>query len=225
MTEINLAQGSSSVPPTKKNNTFSIKKSIMLILLTLILSVGGWYAVGTYYVWADVDIQRVNEQLEFYKQKVMSEPNNAKARVDLGYTYFLKEKNPEAIREFKQALLIDPKFFDAYYNLGVVQLSEKQYNEALENITKAVELSPRDYKGHLQKGIAYRNLGMFEEAMKSLNQANKLNPTNADIIYQIGRVAEDQGDKDMAIGIYKEVLGFDPLFKDAIESLQRLEKK
>ncbi len=54
----------------------------MLILLTLVLSAGGWFAVGKYYVWTDIDVQRVNQQLEFYKQKVMSEPNNAKARVE-----------------------------------------------------------------------------------------------------------------------------------------------
>lgn len=225
MSKVNLAQSPTSVPPTKKNDTFSMRKSILLILLTLILAAGGWFAVGKFYVWTDIDIQRVNEQLEYYKQKVASEPNNAKARVELGYTYFLKEKNEEAIREFNQAIIVDPEFFDAYYNLGVVQLAEERYNEALENINKAVELSPRDYKGHLQKGIAYRNLGMYEEAMNSLNQANKLNPTNADIIYQIGRVAEDQGDNEMATEIYKEVLTFDPLFKEAIEALERLEKK
>jgi tetratricopeptide (TPR) repeat protein len=224
MTEVNLTQDSSPMPP-KKNDSFSIKKSITLILLTLIFSAGGWFVIGTYYVWADIDMQRVNEQLDFYKQKVASEPNNASARVELGYTYFLKDKNSEAIRELKQALIIDPKFFDAYYNLGLVQIAEEQYNEALENLTKAVELSPRDYKGYLQKGIAYRNLGMFKEAMESLNQANRLNPTNADIIYQIGKVAEDQGDKELAIEIYKEVLTFDPLFKQAIDSLERIEKK
>ncbi|MHB1126260.1 MAG: tetratricopeptide repeat protein [Bacillota bacterium] len=231
MTEVNLQNASqqpSINPPTvtgkTKKGNFTIRQSIVMILLTLFLTTGGWYIVGKLFVWVDMDMKRVNEQMEFYKQKVMSEPNNAKARVELGYTYYLKDKNSEAIKEFNQALVIDQNFFDAYYNLGVVLIKEKRYNEALEKLTKAIELSPRDFKGHLQLGIAYRELGMYEEAMESLDKSNKLNPTNADIIYQIGKVAEAQGDKEMAIDIYKEVLTYDPLFKPAIESLERLQK-
>ncbi|MHB1125399.1 MAG: tetratricopeptide repeat protein [Bacillota bacterium] len=230
MTEINLqnaTSGPSTTPPTPttqgKKDHFSIGHSIMMLLLTLVMSVVGWYAVGKLFIWVDMDMKRVNEQLEFFKQKVISDPADPKARVELGYTYFLKGKNSEAINEFNQALVIDQNFFDAYYNLGVVLIEEKRYDEALEKLTKATELSPRDYKGHLQKGIAYRELAMYNEAMESLNQANQLNPTNADIIYHIGKVAEAQGDNEMAIDIYKEVLTYDPLFKPAIESLERLQ--
>lgn len=226
-TDVQLSAGLPETPPKKKEKkgTFTMAQTILLIFLTLLISVGGWFAVGKYYVWTDIDMKRVNAQLDFYKQKVASEPNNIKARVELGYTYFLKKNNTEAIREYNQALVLDPNFYDAYYNLGVVLIAEKRYNEALEKLTKAIQLSPRDYKGHLQRGIAYRNLGMFKEAKESLEQANKLMPTNADIIYEIGRIAEDEGDKELAVQIYKEVLTYDPLFKQASEALERLEKK
>lgn len=91
MTEVNQeikgTPGSLITPLVKsknENNTFTIRQSVLLILLTLLLSVGGWYAVGKYYVWTDIDIHRVNQQLEFYQQKVLSDPSDAKARVELG---------------------------------------------------------------------------------------------------------------------------------------------
>ena len=208
-----------------KKDSFTKLQSVLLILLTLAISAGAWYGVGKVFFWNDLDMKRVDGQLAYLQQKVQSEPSDAATRVELGYTYSLKGKNDQAIQELNQALLLDPKNFDAYYNLGLVLLKEERNNEALEKFQKAVELSPKDYKGHLQKGVAYRNLKMYKEASLALQQANKLLPGNADIIYETGRVAEAQGQKETAINIYKEALSYDPLFKDAITALERLEKK
>lgn len=208
-----------------KKDSFTKLQSVVLILLTLAISVGGWYGVGKVYFWSDLDMKRVDAQLGYLQQKVQTEPTDPKTRVELGYTYLLKGQNDKAIQELNQALLLDPKSFDAYYNLGLVLLNEERNNEALEKFQKAVDLSPKDFKGHLQKGVAYRNLGMYKEASVSLAQANKLLPGSADIIYETGRVAEAQGQKDAAIEIYKEALSYDPLFKDAVTALERVEKK
>lgn len=207
-----------------KKDSFTKVQSVLLILLTLVISVGGWYGVGKVYVWSDLDMKRVDGQLEYLKQKAQAEPSDTKTRVELGYTYYLKGKNDQAIQELNQALLLDPKNFDAYYNLGLIMLKDKRYNEALQKFQKAVELSPKDYKGYLQKGVTYRNLKMYKEASESLDKANKLLPGSADIIYETGRVAEDQGQKDAAINIYKEALSYDPLFKDAVTALERVGK-
>lgn len=208
-----------------KKDSFTLFQGLLLVMLTLIISAIGWYAVGKYYFWNDIDMKRLNSQLEFLEQKVRSEPNNPKIRVELGYTYSLKGKNEQALKELNQALVLDSRNFDAFYNIGLVLLKEKRYNDALANFQQAVEISPRDYKGHLQKGIAYRNLGMYNDASEALKQANKLLPGNADIIYEVGRVAEAQGQIDAAIEIYKEALSYDPLFKDAVTALERVEKK
>lgn len=224
--ELNTTKETVNIPKKssdkQKKDYFTALQSTVLIFLTLFVSVGGWYIFGKNFIWNDLDMKRVNQQVEYYKQKVQTEPNNASMRIDLGYSYFLKGKNSEAIQELNQALVIDPKNFDAFYNLSLVLISEKRYNEALDKLTKAGELSPRDYKVYLQKGIAYRNLKMYKEAKDSLTQANKLMPTNAEIIFEIGQVAEAQGQKADAIGIYKDVLTYDPLYKPAIQALERL---
>ena len=208
-----------------KKDSFTKLQSVLLVLLTLVISVGGWYGVGKVYFWSDLDMKRVDGQLEYLQQKAQSEPTDPKTRVELGYTYYLKGQNDKAIQELNQAVLLDPKDFDAYYNLGLVMLKEKRNNEALEKFQKAVDLSPKDYKGHLQKGVTYRSMGMYKEASLSLAQANKLLPGSADIIYETGRVAEAQGQKEAAVEIYKEALSYDPLFKEAITALERVEKK
>jgi tetratricopeptide (TPR) repeat protein len=209
----------------KHPKTFTKKTSFLLLFLTLVISVGTGYALGHFYFWNDIDMQRVNEQLTYYKEEVRKDPSNLENRIVLGYTYYLKGDHNKAIKEFDNVLEQDKNYYDAHYNLGLVFLKEKRYSEALIEFEKTVKIAPRDFKGHVQMGITYRELEEYDNAMKSLEQANKLAPTNSDIIYQIGMVAEAKGEYENAIAIYKDALAYDPLFQDAVDALDRLKDK
>lgn len=208
--------------PKKQPKTFTLFQSILLLLLSFGITLGSGYALGHFVFWNDIDMKRVNEQLAFYKEKVRIDPANLENRIVLGYTYFLKGDNDEAIKEFSYVIDQDNKYYDAYYNMGLVFLDEERYNDALSMFDKAVQIAPKDFKGHVQMGITYRNLKMFDDAMKSLQEANKLSPANSDILYEIGMVAEAQGELELAVDIYKESLAYDPLFEDAVNALDRL---
>ncbi|MFK9090213.1 tetratricopeptide repeat protein [Bacillus salipaludis] len=212
-------------PAKNRPKTFKKKTSILLLLFTLLISIGTGYALGHFYFWNDIDMKRVNEQLDFYKEAVRKDPANLQNRVVLGYTYFLKGKNEDAIKEFDYVIEQDKNYYDAHYNMGLVYLDEERYNEALIEFEKTVKIAPKDFKGYVQLGITYRGLKEFDRAKDALDEANKLNPSNADIIYQIGMVAEAQGDYKSAIGIYKDALQYDPLFEDAVNALDRLKDK
>lgn len=211
--------------PKKQPKKFKKRTGFMLLFLTLAISIGTGYALGHFYFWNDIDMKRVNEQLAYYKEEVRKDPSNLQNRIVLGYTYYLKGDHDEAIKQFDYVLEQDKNYYDAHYNLGLVFIDEERYNEALIELEKAVKIAPRDFKGHIQMGIAYRGLKEYDKAMKSLEQANKLAPTNSDIIYQIGMVAEAQGDFKNAIAIYKDSLSYDPLYKDALDALDRLKDK
>ncbi|RXJ01679.1 tetratricopeptide repeat protein [Anaerobacillus alkaliphilus] len=208
----------------KSKKKFTKIQSIVLLTITLFFSTGGGFALGHFHFWNSAEMKRVNEQLEYYQERVRINPSNLEDRIVLGYTHYLKGNNNHAVNEFKFVLQQDDQYYDAYYNLGLVYLEEKKYYEALSMFNKTVEIAPRDFKGHVQKGIAYRHLNMYEEAISSLIEATKLAPANADIIYQIGLVAEEQGDYENAIEIYKNALQYDPLFTYALDGLERLEK-
>lgn len=211
-------------PSAKRpKDRFSYLQAGLILILTLVISLGGWYAAGKYYFWSDLDKKRISEQMVYFQQKVQAEPKNVDHRVSLAYTYFLLDKNDQAIRELNQAMEIDKNNFDVYYNLGLVYSDEARLDDAMEMFKKCVDISPRDYKGHMQMGIVYRKLEMYKDGLKALEKADKLKPGSADIIYEIGRVAEEKGDKKLAIDIYKDALKFDPLFKDAAKALERLQ--
>jgi tetratricopeptide (TPR) repeat protein len=208
-----------------KNEKFKWWQTLLILTMTLVISVGAAYYVSQKYLWSNYDNDQLKQKLEAAKTTVDSKPNDPKSHVSLGYAYFLNGDNDEAIKEYKLAIDLDKNYFDAYFNLGLVYNKENRLNDSVKMAQKASEISPRDYKGFLLKGMSYRKLKMYSDAMEALNQANKLMPANTDIMYEIGMVAEAQGDKKNAEQIYKDALSYDPMYKPALQGLERLAKK
>ncbi|SDM70829.1 tetratricopeptide repeat protein [Bacillus sp. OK048] len=207
---------------TKKNDRFTKLQGISLIIATLLISLVGGYMISDKFIWSKQNQDRIVQQVNYYEGLVSKEPNKPEHRVNLGYSYHLNGKSEDAIKQLLVAIDLDKKNVPAYFNLGLVYNDEKRYDDALKQATKAVELAPRDYKGHLLKGMVYRQLKMYTEALASLQEADKLMPVNNDIIFEIGRVAEDQGNMQDAEELYKKALSYDPLYKPASEALTRI---
>lgn len=208
-----------------KKEKFTWWQTFLFLSLTLVISVGAAYYISDKYFWSKMDLNRVNEQLTYFQSKVDSAPNEPKNYVNLGYTYFLKGDNDQAIKQLKVALDLDKNNYDAYLNLSIVYNDQNELDNALKAAQRCFEINPRDYKGLLQKGSIYRKLKMYKDSLDSLNQANNLMPGNTDIIYEIGRLAEDQGQLKEAAGIYKDALNYDPLYKNALMGLERVTAK
>jgi tetratricopeptide (TPR) repeat protein len=208
-----------------KKEKFNWWQTLLILFMTLGISVGAGYFISDKYFWSDFDQNQLKKQFEHYKNQVDAQPNDPQHRVNLGYSYFLLGKNEEAIKQFKVALDLDKNFYDAYLNLGIVYLEEERLDEGLKMASKASEIAPRDYKSQLLKGTAYRKLKMYDESLETLSKANELMPGNTDIITELGKVAEDQGDKKNAEELFKEALNYDPLYKPALEGLDRVAAK
>jgi tetratricopeptide (TPR) repeat protein len=204
-----------------KKNSFTKIQGLSLIIGTLLISLISGYLISDKYFW-DNDTSRLDQQVAYYEGLVSKEPNNPEHRVNLGYSLHLVDKSDDAIKQLHIATDLDKKNVSAYFNLGLVYNDQERYDDALKQANKAVELAPRDYKGFLLEGMVYRKLKMYDDAIKSLQEADKLMPVNNDIIFEIGRVAEDQGNVADAEELYKKALSFDPLYKPASEALARL---
>ncbi|WNF36644.1 tetratricopeptide repeat protein [Bacillaceae bacterium IKA-2] len=207
----------------KMRKRFTKVQGIALLAITLFLSTGGGLALGNFYFWDSAESNRINEQLDYYQERVRLSPNSLPDRIVLGYTYYLKGDNNRAVSEFNYVLDQDENYYDAYYNLGLVYLDEEKYDNALSMFNKTVQIAPKDYKGHFQMGVTYRHMGMDDEALESLVEANLIFPANSDIIYEIGAVAEAKEEYQSAAEIYKDALQYDPLFEKALVALERLE--
>jgi tetratricopeptide (TPR) repeat protein len=207
-----------------KSDSFKWWQALIILAATLAICLSAGYYISEKYFW-NSNSDEIAKQLKYYKGEVDNKPNDPKLRVQLGYTYFMKGDNDEAIKQYKIAKELDKKYFDAYLNLSIVYEKEERTDDALQMASKAAKIAPLDYKGHLLKGRNYRKLKMYEKATKSLEEAIRLKPGNTDIIYEVGLVAEDQGKIKEAEKIYKETLSYDPTYKPAIKALERITSK
>lgn len=205
-----------------REKTFTLFQAVALVVISAIVFTGAGYLIGKTFFWKTLTETRVDQQLKYYEATVQTNPKDAQARVNLGYTYYLKEKYDEALQQFKVAETIDPKFAAPFYNEGLVYKAQKQYEQAIGAFSKASKLAPRDYKNYLQIGVIYNLQGKYKDAITALNRANQEKPGSSDIIYEIGVSAEKSGDKEGAKGMYQQALNFDPNYQDAKDALARL---
>jgi tetratricopeptide (TPR) repeat protein len=207
-----------------RKDRFKWWQSLIILVATLAICLSAGYYISQKYLWNQKDAE-LTKQLDYNKSLVDQKPNDPSLRVQLGYTYFLKGDNDNAIKQYEVAKNLDKNNYAAYLNLAIVYDKENQTDNTLQAAKKAAKISPQDYKSQLLIGRSYRKLKMYKEATVALQNAYRFKPGNTDIIYEAGLIAEDQGKIKDAEKIYKETLSFDPTFKPAIDALDRLKSK
>lgn len=207
-----------------KSNRFKWWQSLLLLLGTLVISLSAGYYISQKYLWNQSGDETA-QQLKYYQAQVDQKPNDPKLRVNLGFTYYLKGDTDKAIEQYNIAKNLDKNNFSAYLNLAIAYDKAGRNDEALQSAIKATKLSSQDYTGYLLEGRSYRKLKMYKKASAALEDAIRYRPGNTDILNEVGRVAEDQGDKKQAEKIFKEALSYDPTYKPAMDGLDRLKSK
>lgn len=208
----------------EKKDRFTWWQSLIILAATLAICLSAGYFISSKYLWNQADTQ-LAKQLDYYKAQVDKKPNDSNLRVQLGYTYFLKGDNEEAIKQYNTAKDLDKNNNSAYLNLAIAYDKENRNDDALQMAIKAEKLAPQDYKPKLLKARSDRKLKMYKQATQALEEAARLKPGNTDILNEVGLVAEAQGKKKEAEKIYKEALSYDPTYKPALDALDRLNSK
>jgi tetratricopeptide (TPR) repeat protein len=220
-----IAQESSREKVQKiKRDRFTWWQSLIILAATLVICLSAGYYISEKYLWNQTSDQ-LDKQLKYYQAQVNAKPNDSNLRVQLGYTYFLKGDDSNAITELQTAKNLDNKNYSAYLNLAIVYDKENRNDDALQMAQKAASLAPQDYKSLLLEGRSYRKLKMYKQATEALQNANRFKPANTDIVYEAGLLAEDQGKKSDAEALFKEALSYDPTYKPALQELDKLSKK
>jgi tetratricopeptide (TPR) repeat protein len=138
------------------------------------------------------------------------------AQVSMSQNYF-----EDAIPLLESGVQIAPLRSDLRAALGESYFMAGKVDKAIEEFKKLVELegSARSYAF---LGVSYRNLGRFDEAKQYFQQGLKLDPHNSTCLFNLGFIAERQGDASAAETMFLESLRFKPDFADALLELANL---
>jgi tetratricopeptide (TPR) repeat protein len=127
----------------------------------------------------------------------------------------------DAIPLLESGVAIAPQRADLRAALGESYLMSERMDRAVEEFKQVVaaEPSPRSYAA---LGLSYVRLGRFDEAKHSFLEGLKLDPHDISCLFNLGFIAERQGDAAGAEARFQEVLHLDPDYADALLELANL---
>jgi len=132
--------------------------------------------------WAQMLQEQYDEALYTYSKVLMKEPNNALARVNLGYICLKKGIFGEAIEHLSRAMRQDADRKAALYAhlyLGLVYLEREMYQDARTFFKRALELGPNLIEAYWELGRAYYLDGDRDSAAETWRrgvETNRFNP-------------------------------------------------
>lgn len=123
-----------------------------------------------------VELGRLLEAVDAYRQATRLRPKHADAFVRLGAALAACERFDEAEAALEQAAKLTPRDWHALATLGHVRMLRQRWPEAAEAFTAALKLAPHDAELHYDLGQAHRQAGKVEQAAEAYRQALKCDP-------------------------------------------------
>ena len=134
--------------------------------------------------------EKIEIELEDYKEEVRKNPDDALAHYHLGQAYLYAYKYEKAILSYKQAIRIDPDFAAAYHNLGISyrmtsswKSGEKALEKAVVLYKKTIRINPDDVSAHYPLGLAYLILNDRDSAIDQYKILKKLDTELANELF------------------------------------------
>ncbi len=127
----------------------------------------------------------------------------------------------DAIPLLESGLQMAPQRTDLLAALGESYFMAGKVEKAIEEFKRLLELD-KSARSYSFLGLSYRNLGRFDEAKQYFQQGVKLDPQNATCLFNLGFIAERQGDAAEAESRFQQTLKANPAFPEALLELANI---
>jgi len=132
--------------------------------------------------WALMLQEKHDDALMWFQMVLVHEPQNALARVNVGYICLKKEIYGEAIEHLVRVIRMDSDrkaTLYAHFYLGLVYLQREMYQDAQGFLSAAVQLAPNFIEAYYELGRAFALHGQIDEAKQTWaagHATNKFSP-------------------------------------------------
>lgn len=138
-----------------------------------------------------------------------------------GVQVFNQGDRAKAKELFQTAAELDPSIFQAHFGLTDIYLAEEDYAAAAESAERYIAMQPDDAKGKRLAYQAYLGLG-DEDKLRVLRTALKGTEFAENLAVQtfnMGAIASQKGDLEVAVAQFQAALELDPSLKSAHSGL------
>ena len=132
--------------------------------------------------WALMLQEKYDEAYTWFQKVLMRDPQNALARINVGYICIKKRTWSEAIEHLSRAIRLDndkKATLYAHFYLGLAYLERDMFEDAQTFFQKTIALGPNLIEAYYELGRAFWFNGQQDEAMEAWKNgygANKFNP-------------------------------------------------
>ncbi|MDD5153428.1 MAG: tetratricopeptide repeat protein [Desulfovibrionales bacterium] len=109
-----------------------------------------------------------------------------------------------AIMEYKKGLSLDPQDVNLLNSLGVCHARLKWYKKAISCFEKTLSMEKDNFMAQYNLGLAYLKTGIPDKAFLALQQATSLNGNHFDILFQMGKLLQEQKRGTEAVGYFQK---------------------
>src|SRR5450631_1742215 len=138
------------------------------------------------------------------------------AQISMSQNYY-----EDAIPLLEAGLKVAPHRSDLLAALGQSYFMSGKADKAIEVFKKLLEVD-HSARSYAYLGLSYRNLGRFDEAKQAFQAGLRLDPRNGSCLFNLGYIAERQGDAALAESMFQQALHTNPDYADALLELANL---
>jgi tetratricopeptide (TPR) repeat protein len=192
------------------------------------------YQIGLYN-WKLRTPNGVNRSIEYFRQVVATDPQNALGYTGLAFAYAILGDygygpEPQTIyfaraRSYARiALAIDPQSADAYAVMGMLGStkyvrSRAEIERSLPYFERALSLDRNNTAAHQWYGFALLQLGRLKDARAQLQQASQIDPLSVATLSSLANLAYLERRYEEVIGFAQQTLDVSPKYGEAYRLL------
>jgi tetratricopeptide (TPR) repeat protein len=168
-----------------------------------------------------IDQSRPLDALDLLVRAHKLAPENVDILFLMGQVSMSQNYYEDAIPVLESGLQIAPKRPDLLASLGESYFMAGKIEKAIEIFNQLVQVDT-SARSYAFIGLSYRNLGRFDEAKEYFEKGLKLDPHNATCLFNLGFIAERQGDAATAEATFQQTLQANPDYPDALLELANM---
>ncbi len=146
----------------------------------------------------------------FLKLAVLSNPQSAPARCDLGVLLAKLQRQDEALACFDKVITIKPDFVDAYFHRGNVLLGLRRLAEAVASFDQTIAIDPSHVNALFNKGLALHELGRLVDAIACYDRVLTVQSAFVPALINRGAAFKDLRQAEKSIADFDLALAIKP---------------
>jgi len=169
---------------------------------------------------------KLPEALKEFQETAKLAPQVPQTHFWVGKVYFLQKDFDQATATFKKGMEMDPDNYQAMAMLGKIYLMDKdkaKLAEAQANLEKALLISPDYADARFDLARVYAMKGETKKAFSELTLLFAQEPDFALYHYEMGRMLEAFGDKNLAGKHFQRAHQLNPKLAMAMEQMKHQE--